>query len=120
MKGYVDEFGQPRVEATVMGAKGGATIWAIVDTGFNGEVCLPILIATQLGLELYGYEEMELADGAIKASLVFEGKFILGDESGFRPVRIILTEAADTLLGTELLQGKVLRVNFTTGDVTIE
>ena len=39
---------------------------AVIDTGFDGYLCLPVQLAIQLGLELSGSIKVELADGSIK------------------------------------------------------
>jgi len=55
---------------------------AVVDTGFDGAVCLPVSIAVNLGLELVGREFVEYADGRVVRELLFGarcsfwGKFV--------------------------------------------
>ena len=39
---------------------------AIIDTGFDGSLCLPVPIAIQLGLELSCSQVVELADGSLQ------------------------------------------------------
>jgi clan AA aspartic protease len=116
MKGHVDEYRQCWVEITIIGGREKVTVDAIVDTGFDGWVCLPIPIAIHLGLELYGLQTVELADGTLKEELVFRGKVIFGDEE--RWTEITLTSAQDTLLGTGLLADSVLTIDFV--DRTLE
>lgn len=36
---------------------------AILETGFEGDICVPIDVAVTLGLELVGVDTFELADG---------------------------------------------------------
>lgn len=52
MEGYVNEYGQPIVEVTVEGSRGSIIAGAILNTGFDGDICLPTQVAIQLGLEL--------------------------------------------------------------------
>jgi clan AA aspartic protease len=117
MEGYVDEFGQPKIEATFIGPAGKIITEAIIDTGFSGDVCLPIPIAIQLGLQLRGSQEILLADGTRKSTLLFAGQVILDREP--EEVRIFLTELSDVLIGTQLLRSRTLEVNFKTGHVSI-
>jgi predicted aspartyl protease len=106
MESYVNEYGHPIVGITVVGSRGSATAEAILDTGFDGDVCLP----TQLGLELAATQLIELADGTRKRELVFAGEGVFGDEA--RKVEIILTEGQDALIGTRLLAYKILEIDF--------
>lgn len=110
MEGYVNEYGHPVVGITVVGSRGSATAEAILNTGFDGDVCLPTQVAIQLGLELAATQLIELADGMRKRELVFAGEGIFEDE--VRKVEIILTEAQDTLIGTRLLADKTLEIDF--------
>ncbi|MFQ6057843.1 MAG: hypothetical protein ACE5MB_03050 [Anaerolineae bacterium] len=103
----------------VIGNAAKLTVEAIVDTGFNGQLCLPIPIAIELGLQLAGVQEIELADGTTRDELVFTGQALFEEKAEPRRVRIFLTRATDAMLGTELLQGKTLEVNFKTGKVCI-
>ena len=50
-----------RIEA--IGSRQTLVFTATVDTGFDGDLCLPTRLAVQLGLELIGELEIELADG---------------------------------------------------------
>jgi len=52
--GYFDGAGRPRVTVSVFGNRGETTIDALIDTGFDGALCVPIPVAIPLGLELYG------------------------------------------------------------------
>jgi len=101
IEGYFDEYRQPRIRITVVGTHGEATVDAVIDTGFDGDLCLPILIAIKLGLELRDVMSVELADGTIKQELLFAGVVQLGRQR--KDVNILLTESDDALLGMNLL-----------------
>jgi len=74
LRGYLDESHQPRIPVVVEGVRGDLTLEAVIDTGFDGELCLPLAVAIELGLELYGAQRVQLADGSIKSELVFLGR----------------------------------------------
>jgi len=117
MGAYFDEFGHPRVETSVKGSRASALVQAVVDTGFDGEICLPTSLAIQLGLELRDVLSVELADGTIQEKLVFAGTVIW--EKQERDVMILLTESEDTLLGIGLLRESVLEMNFPRQEIKI-
>ena len=118
MKAYFDPFGQPRVEIEVRGTRATVRVAAILDTGFDGELSLPIGIAMQLGLELRDVITVELADGSLSDELVFAG-YLSEEEEGEREVSILLTQSQDALLGTELLRGRRVILDFGTGEAEI-
>lgn len=101
---------------TIIGLRDQITIEALLDTGFDGWICLPVPIAIHLGLELYGSQTVELANGTRKRELVFTGQAVFGDEQ--KQIDIILTESEDALLGTGLLADSVLTIDFV--DRTLE
>jgi len=119
IEGHIDELHQALVSISVIGIRDEVVLNAVVDTGFSGEVCLPVPVAIQLGLELWGSEEFELADGTCREELVFRGNVLFGGEE--REVAIILTNANQALIGMELLQTQnVLRIDFRERTITID
>ena len=52
MEGYIDEYGQARVNIAVSGRKMEITVDGVIDTGFDEYLCLPVQRAIQLGLKL--------------------------------------------------------------------
>jgi len=118
MTGYVDENDQPKIDLLVRGQKQQKAIEAVVDTGFNGELCIPISIAVQLGLELTDYRFVELADGAVHRDLIFAGTVIL-DKNDI-VAEISLTNSEEALLGTGLLKDQKLEIGFVSRSLTIQ
>ena len=108
MEGYIDEYGQARVNIAVIGRKIEITVSPVIDTGFDGDICLPLPMAIQRGLELLGSVGIELADGSIKQELVFSGSAKFGEEA--KKARITLTESKDALIGTEMFS--YLEIDF--------
>lgn len=96
MRGFVDDDLQPKIKIKVKGLRRSIEIEGVVDTGFSGDLCLPIPIATQLGLELSGKELVELADGSIKKELLFEGTVIWRNKK--ISAEISLTDFKDALI----------------------
>ena len=117
IRGYFDDVGQPRITVSIFGNRGEVTIDAVIDTGFDGSLCLPLSIAIPLGLELYGRINYELADGTIKRELTFEATIRLGEI--VNRAEISLTESEDVLLGSELLDGYVLEIDYRNRTVEI-
>jgi clan AA aspartic protease len=89
---------------------------AVIDTGFDGYLCLPVQLAIQLGLELSGSIKVELADGSIKRELVFSGLTKFGEEA--KKARITLTESMNALIGTKMFSH--LGIDFDLKRVRIE
>jgi predicted aspartyl protease len=120
IRGYLDKARQPRVTIIVHGARGELTLDAVIDTGFDGDLCLPVPVAIELGLELYGAQRVQLADGSIRSELVFIGKAgFAGQPAQEREQEreILLTEAEDALIGVGFLADWRLEIDFPKGAV---
>ena len=118
ISGFIDQYGYPLVELEVRGLKKEEKTLALIDSGFDGELCLPIEVAISLGLELCGMETMELADGSVRKELVFTGT--IKWEGKLRDVKVWLTSADQALIGTDLMLDRLLTIDFRTGEVKIE
>jgi clan AA aspartic protease len=105
----------PTVE--IAGRRRSAVLEAIIDTGFDGDISIPVRVATALGLELVGTELFELADGSQKEELVFAGRARMAGKSS--RVRMLISDSQDTLIGTRLLADCRLTVDFATQKVQI-
>jgi clan AA aspartic protease len=107
----------PLVDLEAIGPRGPLSFAAILDTGFEGQVCLPVRFAVTLGLTLVVRQMIELADGTQKWELVFAGAIrFLGRT---RKARTYLTDSEDALVGTGLLSDCRLSIDFTTGKVML-
>src|SRR5207244_9025158 len=90
----------------------------IIDTGFNGELALPVALAAALGLVWTARETAYLADGS-SAFFDIYAAVVLWDGTP-RTVEVLTTNTA-ALLGTELLRHHILRVAFeASGIVSID
>lgn len=88
-----------------------------MDTGFDGDLSLPVQIAVQLGLELYSIQPFELADGIVKNQLVFSGEIEFGETK--RLAEITLTESEDALIGSGLFEGMALEIDYVNREVKL-
>ena len=107
----------PKASVRVIGQRGSVELEAIIDTGFDGDLCLPIDAALQLGLELHGRIAVELADGSRKLEFVFLGQVEFQGQG--REAPIVLPESEDALIGTALLARYRLTVDFGTGEIVL-
>jgi len=119
IKGEISDSGSPIIKTKIIGSRVEIVTDGILDTGFTGHLCLPITTAVSLGLELIGLEKVELADGTIlEDEPVFSGR--MEWNGGIIDVDIVLIKSADTLLGTALLRGMDVRLNYSTNEIVIE
>ena len=106
------------VEVEVVGRRRSVRMSAVVDTGFDGALCLPVEVAVSLGLELAGYEFVQYADGRIARELVFQGTVRFLERR--QTVRISLTDSDEALIGLEMLRGYRMLLDGDTHEVTFE
>lgn len=107
----------PTARIEVIGSRQTVELTAIVDTGFDGYLNVPTRAAVQLGLDLIGEEDVELADGTQRKQLVFAGSVrFLGKTT---EVRIMLTDCEYALIGTSLLNQYPLTIEFPGGQVKL-
>ena len=119
IKGRITQAGSPIIKVNLIGTKSQAMIEGILDTGFDGYLCLPLTIAVPLGLELIDAADSELADGTIvEDEPVFAGNVEWNGE--IMDVEILLTKSSKVLIGTSLLKGTEVQLNFSTSEVFIK
>ncbi|MEJ7575924.1 MAG: hypothetical protein WKF74_02845 [Pyrinomonadaceae bacterium] len=96
---------------------GGEIVECAIDTGFNGHLVLPRSVVSHLGLPVIGREIFEtVSENFITADLAEANIAWLGQ---VRTVEVIVSEGEDSLLGTGLLDGTRLTINYVTHTVTI-
>lgn len=120
MLGIFNGNDQPIVEVEIKGF-GGATkkLAALVDSGFNGYIQIPLIEALPLGLILTGVQENMLADGSTSSHLVCDGR--VGVDGKYINTPIDIHAADIILLGTKLLKklNKTFILNCMEGKVEI-
>ncbi len=90
---------------------------AVIDTGFNGDLILPIEMVLELDLVPQGYQKATLGDGTISQFRVYTGTVIWDGSRRFVEVN---AATSGVLIGMGLLEGYKLEVNTTpNGIVTI-
>ena len=120
IEGYISSSGAPVIKIKVKGRRDEVAVEGILDTGFDGYLCLPIPTAVSLGLELIKVVRTELADGTIlEDELVFAGK-AEWDGSMVVETDILLTRSQDVLIGTGFLRGYQVRLDYSKDKVWIE
>jgi clan AA aspartic protease len=100
----------PTIELEVFGSKKKQKITALIDTGFSGYLCIPVDIARELGLELTGTQEVQLADGRWVNQLEFTGQVVFLGQA--QTVKISLTDSEMAQVGTMLLGDCRLTIDF--------
>ncbi len=94
------------------------SLQAVVDTGFNGSLTLSNSVIQGLSLRLQGTRDAMLADGSSVRLDIYRA--IVSWDGNLRAVQILAAEGGP-LVGTALLHGYELRVEFVDGgSVTIE
>jgi clan AA aspartic protease len=119
ISGVVNAQLEPTVQLVIHDATGQPhDVEVVVDTAYNGFLTLPPARVTALGLALKNQQQVLLADGSIQVINFYEVTVIWD-----RQPRTVDVDEIDAppLVGTALLQGHVLRVEFVVGGlVTIE
>lgn len=107
IKGFIDANFCPRIPfRSVSGEK----LSLVVDTGFNGSLCLPKRLIKELNFQYVGTYEIELADGSRIPSPVYNGEILW-----FRKQMEVLayeTVSQDGLVGTALLRGTYFELDI--------
>lgn len=118
MNGYFDIDGHPQVAVTLEGLTNQPiSVPCLIDSGFDGFLVLPQSTAIRLGLPLFGTTYVELADGSKRNELLYLCKATFGNEK--RMVPVSLSNSSSALLGTKMLDGKRLLINFKNKTVKI-
>ncbi|OGH59936.1 MAG: hypothetical protein A3G34_05810 [Candidatus Lindowbacteria bacterium RIFCSPLOWO2_12_FULL_62_27] len=94
------------------------TVSAVIDTGFNEYLSVPARLLKRLGWNRIGIETYELASGEKMESDTYLGIVIFGGKR--RQVVAVAGSPSEVLIGTRLLDGMELRINFVSGRVAIE
>lgn len=117
--GTVNEDYEATIRLTVRGDdREEREIEAIIDTGFTGQLTLPMPLIDRLGLSWKGRSQALIADGSIHIFDEYIGTVLWNGE-----VRTVEVAAAETdpLVGMGLLRGHSLRVDIVeNGAVMIE
>jgi len=105
------------VEIEVIGSRKNHKCEAIIDTGFTGYVSLHQDVAKTLGLELVAIEPVQLGDGRRVNATFCDAAVTFLDETAFVP--IMLNRCKKAMIGTMLLAGCSLSIDFETGEIRI-
>jgi clan AA aspartic protease len=117
LKGRVNRHGEPVIPIQLILRNRPANLTAVIDTGFNGYLSVPRRLLVRSKWLAIGTEKFEIATGALVEQEIYLGEIVFDRQRG--PVYTVMTDAQDILIGTKLLRGKTLVVNFRTRHVTV-
>jgi clan AA aspartic protease len=114
IEGIITEDGVPAIEVEV----GGERWQVIIDTGFNGELELPVRLRSNVNAQFVGRVASLLAANQSVEEDVYLVDFYFDGNS----VRVEATfvDGAEILIGTGMLQDYRLQIDFPDRAVTVE
>ncbi len=101
---------QPWVQLKISGYHGSQDIWFRIDTGFDGELSLPVNLAIPLGLALVGESQYSVAGGGTSMPFKFVASIQWGSKSKLASIDV--DRGATPLLGMNMLRDYVLIADF--------
>jgi len=116
--GNIEEGLYPRIQTTIIAPSGNSAEKVLVDTGFDGEVAMHYDDADRFQLELVAPVDVQYASGDEQEELYCYGKILWFGET--RKVEILLSSDNERSIGTLLLDGCIMTMNFIQNTVTID
>ena len=113
ISGSVNSFREALVEIRLKGV----AIECVVDTGFDGGLMLPRTLADRLQIPLIGRLTLEMVNGSKMIASVRLADIEWLEET--REIEVIFSDGNDALVGTELLTGTTLTIDYATRVVKI-
>jgi clan AA aspartic protease len=110
IEGFVNEDLEPVIEIGLVAEDRVERTFAIIDTGFNGYLCLAENLVDKMDLSYIYTDFFELGNGEIVENDVFFGRIIFDKREC--NVLVILSTSPDVLIGTSLLKKKTLFIDF--------
>lgn len=117
MTGTIEKGIHPRLLITLATDQGQVELKALVDSGFDGQVALHYNAADLYGLEIVRLTDVTYANGQKLEEIVCRGKVLWHNE--VRRVQIILSDDEEPAIGTRLLQGSIMTMNFVQNELMI-
>ena len=113
IRGKVTSLKQAVIQLELVGRNGNAMlIDAVVDTGFNGHLTIPVNVAKSSDLQIRETREYQLGNGSLEEFLVYDAN-LLWDISP-RRVGALATDGP-TLVGMSMLQGCTIYIDAVDG-----
>jgi clan AA aspartic protease len=118
LTGIIEQSRYPKLALPLVAQGKRTDLKFLVDTGFDGEAALSYDHADHFDLEILQYAKVTYASGKWEQELVALGKIIwFGEE---RNVRVILSDDEQPAIGTKLLKGCVMTMDFIQDTLTID
>jgi clan AA aspartic protease len=117
VNGRVNDRREAVVEVGVYGSLQQATLSCVIDTGYTGTLVLPQRVAGDLGLTYAGSVRARLADGSLVVLPRYKAEISWAGEA--RTVLAAAVSADVTLVGTALLDGHRLTIDYGAGSVEV-
>lgn len=112
------EYGlYPRININLILDDHGKDVKVLVDSGFDGDLGLHYRYADLLNLEIEDFILVEYANGRIEEEISCIGYVTWFGEK--KRVQITLSDDEESTIGTRLLQGSVVTMNFIKNMITI-
>ena len=116
--GNIEEGLYPRIQTTIITPSGNSTQKVLVDSGFDGDIAMHYNDADRFQLELAAPVDVQYASGDEREELYCHGKILWFGE--IREVEVILSNDEERSIGTLLLDGCIVTMNFIQNLVTID
>ena len=120
MRGFVDASGRAMLPIQILCAKypDGLQVDVWIDTGFTGDLVLPLSVIADLALEATGTLDGVLADGSQVELTTYHCQ--LSWFGRLRDLEVIANSGQTPLLGVGLLLAKELRIDYTNLALSLE
>lgn len=112
MTGIVNSGLEATLCLLIHGINSQTEVTAVVDTGYNGALSLPIALITSLGLNRLASRSVTLGDASRRVLDFYEAEV---EWDGDRHSIPVLCVEGDPLIGTALLTGYKMEVDFIVG-----
>jgi predicted aspartyl protease len=116
--GVIEQSRYPKLVLPLVAQGKQTDLKFLIDTGFDSEVALSYDGADRFELEILQYAKVTYANGKSEQEIIARGKIVwFGTE---REVRVILSDDEEPAIGTRLLKGCVMTMDFIHDSLTIE
>lgn len=118
IRGKIKDGLYPKIWVEVDGNRNSKEFHALVDTGFDFDIALHHSEALKLGLMITDFRRVDYADGEQRNEPVCPARVLWHGK--WKKIKIVLSNDEEPAIGTHLLQGSSVMLNFVKNTLNIE